>query len=112
MAIHSTNQKNSNRTLFIGAAVVILFSFWYFYIRPSGDATAVQSETVNLPGKDLLPILAQVNAIDLEHNVAIFNDKVFNALIDFSRPLLPEPVKRPNPFALLLGEKVAPVPKK
>ncbi len=98
--------------MFIGAVLILLAAVWYFYLRrtpnPDDVAAAEAVATENLPGRELFPILYEVNAIDLEKNVQIFQSKIYNALIDFSRPLLPEPVKRQNPFAPFEGYREAP----
>lgn len=96
--------KKYKNTLLIIVIIVLLFSAYTILfgndddnvlsvIEPQGPGATVERE--------LLALLLELRSIELNEN--IFNDPVFKSLINFSRPIAPEPVGRENPFAPVVG---------
>lgn len=71
----------------------------YFVSGTPADVLSTESATPTLSGSALLSSLSDLRAVTLDG--AIFNDPVFDSLIDYGINIPPEPVGRPNPFAPL-----------
>ena len=74
---------------------------WYGLTSPSSTKTTLVTTTANnAPGQDLVETLLALRAVKLDGT--IFTEPAFTGLTDFSTPIIPEPVGRPNPFAPLV----------
>jgi len=76
--------------------------FGYNYLtRTSKNSTDIlltqTSANTSRMGGEVLVALNQLRTLKLDGSV--FQDKVFLSLQDFSKPLIPEPVGRINPFS-------------
>ena len=88
-------------------AIVLLFAAYTLFFRgdeeeaglTTGSGTAAGTLSSNTVGSDLIKLLKDLNAIELDQS--IFDEPSFQSLKDFSRPLRAEPVGRENPFAPL-----------
>ena len=89
----------------VGAAVVGVFAFVYYFFFVSGAATPPLTETEvgseTLVNQELLVTLSNLRSIDLSN--AIFTDPVFASLTDFGVVIPQEPVGRRNPFVPYAG---------
>jgi len=63
----------------------------------SSGADGLTATSASSNGGDIVILLHQLTAIHLSH--AIFDNAAFQSLKDFSVPVTPEAVSRPNPFA-------------
>ncbi len=74
---------------------------YYLYTQSSGS----ELQTASLSSRSQIAIesnlflrrLNELKAISLDG--AIFSNPRFNALVDFSEPVNPQPVGKPNPFS-------------
>jgi len=75
----------------------IAYSFWQ-KDDPADSESLVRTQPTNIDvlGQDIIRVLNRIDDIDLDRSV--FEDPVYKSLIDSSRPILPEPVGRNNPF--------------
>lgn len=75
---------------------------WYTLSGSSSDNAVLTSETesaVPADAQDLVNSLIALRAVSLDGE--IFTNPAFQVLRDFTTPITPEPVGRPNPFAPL-----------
>lgn len=94
-----------NKAVLVIGIVIIALLGWYFMSSNGGasyasDAliTAESADTVNSADeRALLETLVNMRSIRLDGN--IFKSDAFNSLQDFSKPIMPEPVGKKDPFA-------------
>lgn len=83
----------------------------YVYLFPDGfgvsDVALIgdAAPTELTVDRELLTLLGSIKQISLDGTV--FENPIFKSLEDFSKPLSPEPIGRPNPFAPLPGTPAA-----
>lgn len=79
----------------------LFFAYNVFFVTNDVDTTLLRSSgsTTNaeLLGADIIKAINQIDSLDLDRSV--FDDPVFNALIDRGEELNEEPRGRTNPFA-------------
>lgn len=86
----------------IALAVIVLGSLLYYF---SKDEPVAEDLLVSEPVEDasvdgsLLSTLQELKSIGLDET--LFTSSLFMSLSDFGRPIVAEPVGRPNPFAPL-----------
>jgi hypothetical protein len=91
--------------LFLGAIVVLCALFFYFMSSSTPSAPILTSSaptgspSADSSDQELVSTLLALRAVTLSGT--IFQDPAFISLIDFSTPIIPEPVGRDNPFAPL-----------
>jgi hypothetical protein len=79
--------------------IALAIGVWYS-LAPSAGPTILSADGSGAgPGQEVVDTLRQLDAVKLDG--AIFSQKTFAALKDFSTQIVPEPVGRPNPFAPL-----------
>ena len=90
-----------NKIVVVGLiSLAVAGAAWYgLTSSPPTDTLVTTGAVVNAPGADLVETLLALRAVKLDG--AIFSEPAFAALVDFSTPIIPEPVGRPNPFAPL-----------
>lgn len=92
--------KKHKNTLFIILIIAVLFGAYTILFKQGDDGVLSVIEPQG-PGvtveRELLALLTELRSIELDET--IFNDPSFRSLINFSRPVPPEPVGRDNPFA-------------
>jgi hypothetical protein len=91
-----------NLVLVIILVALILGAAWYLQSRDAAEAPGevtrtVNDQTVGAIGADILTALNQLNTLKLDRS--LFQSRLFLKLRDFSRPIEPQVVGRPNPFA-------------
>jgi hypothetical protein len=100
--------KNNKSLMLVGITVLALVValFFYFNRDRSLDTDLLESAPAGLIAidQDLLATLKELQAIKLNEN--IFVDRIFLGLVDFSRPIVPQPYGRPNPFAPFSQEEL------
>ena len=89
-------------------AGIIAFTGWYFLSGSPSSTEVLTSETAPAPdgSGDLIHSLVTLRAVSLSGT--IFSNPSFQVLQDFTTPIVPEPVGRPDPFATLGSENAAP----
>ena len=96
----------------VAVLVVVVFLvlgfFGYYFFK--NEPVSILSQ--NIPGNisdESLKILDALSELKkLQLNGEIFSDPAFGSLEDFSKPVDPEPIQRPNPFAPIESDR-APV---
>ncbi len=90
------------------------FGYNYLTRSSSPNDTLIEQTGVNTSamGVEVLSALNQLRTLKLDGS--IFKDKTFMSLHDFSKPILPEPVGRINPFSpigveVIKNVKTAPI---
>lgn len=89
--------------------IIVLFGAWYALSGSSASTPAITTTPVvgaSTGDQTLIATLLQLRSVKLDGTV--FTDPAFTALQDFSTPIVPEPVGRPNPFAPLQSSVTAP----
>ena len=103
------------KMLVLGVAVIAAAALWYGMSQSSAPETTIVTSsaagTSNTPGgvvtpgpvdkdtQQILEILLALRAVKLDET--LFSNQAFISLKDFSTPIVPEPVGRPDPFAPL-----------
>lgn len=90
---------SANRILIIVLLIVVVVGYYMF--RGSGEESLTTTSTSAGPptvGQELVIELNRLKALKNINN-EIFSDPVFGSLVDFSRPISPQPLGRSNPFA-------------
>jgi hypothetical protein len=94
---------NDKTKQIIIAIVVIVIAFVVFKMYFSGSNIADQALTSDLPpavtvvdGPAILSQLENLRSVTLDESV--FTSAVFTGLINFERPIDPQPIGRQNPF--------------
>jgi hypothetical protein len=84
--------------LVIGGLIGILGFGYYLYTSNGGLETGEQSGSAAMAAQsdELVRRLNELKAIEL--NGQIFSDPRFLSFVNYSVPVLPEPVGQPNPF--------------
>ncbi len=74
---------------------------YYLYIQEGSTALSTSSANdrtqIALESAVLLQRLNEIKSITLEGD--LFSNQQFQSLVDFTEPIIPQPVGRPNPFA-------------
>jgi hypothetical protein len=98
--------------VFIGV-IVVLCAVIFYVMSSSAPAAPIltSSGTTGSPSTDssdqqLVSTLLALRAVTLSGT--IFQDPAFISLVDFSTPIVPEPVGRDNPFAPLQASTSTP----
>ncbi len=92
--------KGNTILIVIISVMAILLVAWLLFAEPNSDeADSLIGEKVEMSAieKDILDTLNKTEAITLTDDV--FKNPAFSQLVDFSRQIVDEPVKRSNPFA-------------
>ena len=97
---------NKKAVIGMGAAILILFCLFFFWLlgTPGDDAiiTELPASPLNASlGRDLLAALAKLKSTKLD--TSIFEDPVFGTLKDFGVEIAAQPVGRRNPFGSFSG---------
>ena len=74
----------------------------YSLLKPDPTVTSLLEKTqrqnsTQVLGDEITLAINQINSLKLDRSV--FDDPVFNKLIDQSKPIIPKPVGRDNPFS-------------
>lgn len=92
---------NSNTVLLIIATLIVAAgAYWYFSTgtgnEPSLSADSAPENAAQIQFRALVSTLQPIS-----FDTAIFSDPRFDALVDLTTPITPEPLGRPDPFANL-----------
>lgn len=95
-------QKYKKIILIIGTLLVVFFLYTTFFGSENTEeellTSSVQQPTANqVVGTEIVSALNQIESLKLSRD--IFEDPVFQSLIDRSEPLPEEPVGKINPFS-------------
>ena len=105
--------KKYKNILIVLVIIVLIFALYNFFFvgKQSSDdplsSTTPSGLDASSPGNELLSLLQELKGI--EFRTDIFNDPVFATLKDFGVTLVPQPVGRRNPFALIGSDGIASV---
>jgi len=93
-------KKNINNILAVIGFVLLLGFAYYLYTQQSSGSlanTSSDASTMNsIRSNQIVDRLSSIKTISLDG--AIFSDPDFRALLDFSIPISPVTVGKPNPF--------------
>jgi hypothetical protein len=99
------------KTIILVLVIAGIGYFGYNYLTRTNVAgdSAIQQESANTSkmGAEVLTALNQLKVLKLDG--AVFKDKTFLSLKDFSKPLNPESIGRVNPFSPIGVENTASV---
>ena len=94
---------NSNTILIVLATLILAAgAYWYFFTGTGNQKplTATVSNT-NEAQMHFQTLIGELQSISFD--TTIFSDPRFNALVDLTTPVSPEPIGRPDPFAPISG---------
>ena len=91
-----------NRKIIAGVVIVVIALFLYNFLS-GADPSVPADSGLGLPAStandDLLKIATELSAVD--YQTELFSTPGYILLTDFSLPLTPQPVGRPNPFNII-----------
>jgi hypothetical protein len=90
------NLKNPGVLLTLCLVVMAIFIYKSFFATVSVDELLTSDVTSQGPGKKVVDLNNKLQTVTLD--TGIFNQPSYQALSDFSTPLVPQPVGRVNPF--------------
>ena len=97
-----------SKTTIATIVIVIILVVVYFYYQ--GGSSSSSGSLLSSPTSDQavgsaeLALLNQIKSLKID--TSLFQDPVYQSLVDYSVPIPPENVGRPNPFAPYPGEVV------
>src|SRR4051812_26123497 len=97
-----------HKLMTLGLVVVIAAIVWYFISDSSSSSSVLTAESATSVPPDaekLVQSLSTLRAVTLDG--AVFQNSAFQALQDYSKPIVPEPVGRTNPFAAISSSEIA-----
>lgn len=98
-------------TLFaLSLALIVWFGYIVFYQEEAPGLTENSQSEAIVKREGFLSKLKELDGLHLD--TALFEDKDFSSLVDYSVPVVDEEVGRPNPFAPVPGLVTKPVQKK
>jgi hypothetical protein len=90
------------KNIIIILVIIVLGLVAYSFLKPSPTAesllaTTQRQDSAQVLGDEITSAISQINSLKLDR--AVLDDPIVKNLIDHSKPILPEPVGRKNPFA-------------
>lgn len=92
--------KYKNIIIVIVIIVLGLVAYSFLKSSPTAEtllATTQRQDSAQVLGDEISSAINQINSLKLDR--AVLDDSVVQHLIDHSKPIVPEPVGRNNPFA-------------
>lgn len=94
--------KSKTIPLIIALIVIIAGIYWYSSSRTGNESPLiVNNDSQNQVQTKFQTLVVELSSISF--NTSIFSDERFNALVDITAPISPEPVGRLDPFAVVTG---------
>lgn len=97
--------------ILVVGGILVAGIVWYSFLRDDNTALLETQDLTESSAvdSDIVNTLLELRSVSLSGT--ILSDPAFQALRDFSTPITPEPVGRPNPFAPLnMRTAAAPTP--
>lgn len=96
-----------HKLMAVVALIMIVGASWFFLGGSSEPEAVLTAEVPTTPpeAQKLIQSLAILSTVTLDG--AIFSSPSWKALIDFSQPIIAEPVGRVNPFAPISASEIA-----
>jgi len=90
------------KNIIIIGVIIALGLIAYSFLKPDPTAetlleTTQRQDSAQVLGDEITSAISQINSLKLDRTV--LDDPIVKKLIDHSKPILPEPVGRKNPFA-------------
>lgn len=90
------------KNIIIIAAIIGIGLIAYSFLRPDPTAeslleTTERQDSAQVLGDEITAAINQINSLKLDRSV--LDDPIVQNLIDHSKPIIPEPIGRINPFA-------------
>lgn len=94
---------NSNTIFLIIASLVVAGgAYWYFFTgSPASDAPLSEGSAQSAAQIQFETLIGELGPITFD--LTILSDPRFNALVDLTTPIEPEPIGRKDPFAPIPG---------
>ncbi|MHB1769853.1 MAG: hypothetical protein ACYCPH_02100 [Minisyncoccota bacterium] len=93
---------NSNTILIIVVALIAAAGAYWYFFTGTGNQPPVSVSVSKSQAQTRFQVL--VNELQtISFNTSILSDPRFNALVDLTTPISPEPIGRPDPFAPIQG---------
>lgn len=91
--------KNKTNLAILFVLVVIFVVYFMYFRGDTSNEVFVKNPTTSAQkvGFEFVSLLSQLKKISFDGQ--IFNDAVFNSLVDLSTPIPKQPIQRNNPFA-------------
>ncbi len=93
---------NKYKNIIIIAVIIGIGLIAYSFLKPDPTAeslleTTQRQDSAQVLGDEITTAINQINSLKLDR--AVLDDPIVKNLIDHSKPIIPEPVGRANPFA-------------
>jgi len=95
------------KNIIIVVVIIILGLVAYSFLKPDPTATALlettqRQDSTQVLGDEITSAISQINSLKLDRSV--LDDPIVKKLIDHSKPIVPIPSGRKNPFAPIGNE--------
>ncbi|MDP2651628.1 MAG: hypothetical protein Q8O94_00640 [bacterium] len=95
-------KPNTSAAPFIIALLIAALGIYWYFSSRTGDQPALSASKTESPAQTKFQTLVgQLTPITF--NTTIFSDARFNAFVDLTTPVAPEPSGRLDPFAAVTG---------
>ena len=94
--------NSSSAIIIITTLVVAAGAYWYFFTGTGNEPPLTASIAAENPTQMQFQILVG-KLQPISFDTSIFADTRFNALVDLTTPIAPEPIGRLDPFAPIPG---------
>lgn len=92
--------KPNNILIIVATLIVLAGVYWYFF---TGTGNEPPLSAGAAPSDAQAKFETLVSQLPISFDTSIFNDARFNALVDITKPVAPEPVGRTDPLAPIPG---------
>ena len=101
------------KIIFFGAIGLVLFVAYTIFVKKDPQSTSLLGRqgnvnSGNILGADIIKAINEINSLELDRSV--FDDPIFQTLVDRGQELTPKPTGRSNPFAPIGATEIAPAP--
>lgn len=93
--------KTSLTPFIIAALIAAAGVYWYFFTGTGNQPPLMAVGPDNRAQTEFQALVGELAPISFD--TGIFSDPRFNALVDLTTPIAPEPVGRLDPFAVIAG---------
>ena len=94
--------KPNTIVILIVTLLIAALGYWYFSSAASGNQPPLSAGAEANPAQATFETLVS-ELQPITFDTAVFSDPRFNALVDISTSVTPEPSGRPDPFAFIAG---------
>jgi len=93
--------KSNTINIIILSLIIAAGAYWYFFAGTGNQAPLTQSSSGSAAQSEFPVPVSELQSISFD--TSIFSDPKFTSLVDITTAVQPEPIGRPDPFAVIPG---------